>query len=109
MAEELTQDGLRKEIKEAFGGALRAVSEDQPFDLIAIPQVIRGLDEEEGGVWLALYPSATKEFRLFVTDVDDQGDEWLVTTPEQRWSFRPVPETVDRERFIKDMREAGVG
>lgn len=106
--EELTKEGLRKEIKAAFGDALRAVSEDQPFDLIAIPQVIQGMDDE-GGVWLALYPTSIKEFRLFVTDVDDQGDEWIVTTPEQRWSFRPVPDSVDAKEFVKKMREAGVG
>lgn len=106
MAEDaLAKEEFAKRLKDAFHGAVRAVSEVDDFDFYAIPQVVEA--SADGSSVLSIFPSPTKEFRLDITSIEEVGDEWHVFTPKQRWAFRRLP-AADLPAFKTEMKKAGL-
>lgn len=91
-------------LREKFGMVFRVVSEKSDFDFPVLFQVreIR----EDGTVIGAMYPDDGKDFYMEITEVVPLDDQWLVTTPTERWSFRPLPEKV-RQEFAAYMQSCG--
>lgn len=101
----MTPDDLRNKLKSTFGKALRAVSWEQDFDFYVIPEVptVSQTDDE---LVLWLWPDIGKNFILLVLDVEEDGNEWVVTTPEQKWTFHQITDDT-KKLFIDSMRKSG--
>lgn len=103
----MTPEELKKNLKATFGGAIHAVSwADDGFDFYVIPQV-PDWEQTPDETVLWIWPDPGKNIRLVVLDIEINGDEWTVTTPEKKWSFRPMPEEIHKP-FIKAMRAGGL-
>ena len=73
-----------------FEGAVRAVSWEGDFDFYAVYQLPPHSQPDDKTVVL-LFPQPGKDFYLEVINVEDQADEIVLSTPDRRWSLRPLP------------------
>lgn len=103
----MTPDELKKSLKDTFKGAFRATSwDDDGFDFYVIPQV-PDWEQTDDELMLWIWPDPGKNIRLAVLDVEQSAGEWVVSTPEKKWTFRQMPEET-RKPFIAAMRKAGL-
>jgi len=102
----MNYEELKKKLDATFHGAVRAVSWKADFDFYAVYQLPPSRQSEDETVIL-LYPQPGKDFMLTVLDVEEKEDEWVVSTPDEKWSFRHLPEE-DLPLYVADMRKAGI-
>lgn len=95
---------FEKTLRAKFGSAFMAVSEKADFSFPAIIQVREV--REDGSVIALMFPDEGKNFYMEITAVVPMEEQWLVTTPTDRWSFRPLPEKVKRD-YIAYMKSYG--
>ena len=68
---------------------------------ISVPVVIQVLDG-----YLRLWQDVYSEFTVHIKSVEKKGDELWITSPNDTWVLRPLPEDVAK-RFKKSMKAAG--
>lgn len=95
---------FEKTLRAKFGSAFMAVSEKEDFSFPVILQMREVRDD--GTVIAALFPDMGKDIYMEITAVVPMEEQWLVTTPTDRWSFRPLPEKVKRD-YIAYMKSYG--
>lgn len=96
---------FKKKVKAHFNNAVRAVAERDDLDFYAIVQTRR--EDDDGHIIVNLFPSPMKEFYIEIISVEEHGDEWIVTTPQQRWAWRKIEEP-DLKNYRAAMKTAGV-
>lgn len=94
-----------QELKEFFGPAFRAVSEDHDLDFRAL--MVPEKDDGEGPFIGYMWPNPEKNFYMEISDTEKRDDEWIVTTTNGRWSLRRLPED-QAKAFVKQIRKDGV-
>lgn len=99
-------EDFKKRLAKHFGGCVRAISEKKNFDFYAIVQTKWAT--EDGDIIAYMWPNPEKNFYLQISKVEEKGDEWWLTTPDETWVFR-VPENPEWIKdFVKGMSEEGV-
>lgn len=103
MAQALNPQEFLKDANESFPLAIRAVSQDNPFDGL----VLLGHVEQEGdGLGVTIWPNVDKDLTLHVSAVEKvDSRDWTLTTTRGPWAFRaPLNEAVARA-FVASMKE----
>jgi len=98
-------DDLKKRIQSFFGGAFQAISERSDIDARSVLRVAD--NREDGSVFTTLFPNPAMSYELYITDVEEKDNYWLVNTVNRgRWVFRKLA-PADLSAYKAQMRGDG--